>query len=195
MAIKYYSLHRLDHRYHNAGMTKNTDSQFEVTLKKTSSGTWNVQGAPRRQLKPWQRLWLVTGIIYLLMLAGTYLLLMPNQEHIERQMVMSVTEEVRRFEGMAFVGESPQKVFDIARRQGYAAWIKQVRARYRIGPEGNAGFDRIERNYKEEVSGLPMKRISGLLLCIVAWLVPMAALYAMGLVVDWIKRGRHGMQE
>src|SRR6185369_12161558 len=167
---------------------------IEVTLQKSSTGTWETPGSPRLQLKPWQRLWLVTGVIYLLMLAGSCFVLMPDRESIERQMVFSVTEEVRRFDGMAFAGESPRKIFEIARSQGYAAWIAQLRSRYHIGPEGNAGFDRIGNEYREAVSGLPAKRTLGIVVCIVAWLLPMAVLYAMGFVVEWIKRGGRGIQ-
>lgn len=167
---------------------------MEVTLKKSSSGTWEVPEFLKRRFKPWQRLWLVTGIIYLLMLAGSYYLLMPDQDSIERRMVFSVTEEVRRFDGMAFAGESPRNIFEIARSQGYAAWIAAIRSRYRIGPEGNTGIDRIDKEYRKAVSGLPMKRTVGVLVCVVAWLMPMAVLYAIGFVVDWIERGARGIQ-
>jgi hypothetical protein len=175
-------------------MRANNESLNEVTLEKSASGTWKVPKPQKRSFKPWQRLWLVTGIVYLLMLAGGYHLLMPDQERIERQMVSSVTEEVRRYDGMAFAGESPRKIFEIARSQGYAFWIAEVRTRYRIGSEGKSGFDRIEKNYRDAVSDLPMKRMVGVLLCVVAWVVPMAALYGIGFVVDWIKRGERVIQ-
>jgi len=165
------------------------ESPIEVTLKKSSSGTWEVPESPRRRLKPWQRLWIISGIIYLLMLAGSYYTLMPNQESIERRMVFSVTEEIRRYDGMAFAGESPRKIFENARSLGYAPWIAATRIKYRIGPEGNAGFDRIEKNYHESLSDLPVKRIVGVLVCVVVWLLPMGVLYAIGSVVEWIKRG------
>lgn len=167
---------------------------IEVTLNKSSSGTWKVPELTKRQFKPWQRLWFATAIIYVLMLAGSYQLIMPSRESIERRMVLSVIEEVHRYDGMALAGESPRKVFDLARSQGYVAWIKQLRSTYRIGPEGNAGFDRIEKEYRDAVSDLPMKQTVGILICIVAWAIPMAALYAMGTVIDWIKRGASGSQ-
>lgn len=167
---------------------------MEVTLEKSPSGAWKVPESPKRQFKPWQRLWIATAIVYLLMLAGSYYLIMPNQESIERKMVFAVTEEVRRYDGMAFAGESPRQIFEIARSQGYAAWIAQIRSKYQIGPEANDGFDRIEKNYREAISDLPVKRTIGLLLCFAAWLVPMAALYAIGFVVDWIRWGARGIQ-
>jgi len=170
-------------------MIPKSESPIEVALKKSSSGIWAVPKSPKRRLKSWQRLWLVTGIIYLLMLAGSYHLLMPDQERIERRMVLSVTEEVQRYDGMAFAGESPRKIFEAARSQGYPAWIASIRSKYRIGPEGNTGFDRIEKGYREAVSDLPVKRTLGVLVCVVAWTLPMAVLYAIGFVVDWIKRG------
>lgn len=174
---------------YNVFMTQKNNTSIEVTLEKSSTGTWTVPEAPKLQIKPWQRLWLVTGITYLLILAGSYYMLVPTLERIERKMVFSVTEEVRRYDGMAFAGESPRKIFKIARSQGYATWIASVRSTYRIGPEGNEGFDSIERVYREAISDLPAKRYLGLMICFVAWLLPMSALYAIGLVVDWIKRG------
>jgi len=167
----------------------------EVTLEKSPSGAWKVPESPKRQFKPWQRLWIAAAIIYLLMLAGSYYVIMPNQESIERKMVFAVTEEVRRYDGMAFAGESPRKIFEIARSQGYSDWIAQLRIKYQIGPEGNDGFAKVEKNYREAISDLPVKRAIGVLLCLVAWLVPMAALYGAGFVVDWIKRGAGGIQE
>ncbi len=175
-------------------MTFKNESPTEVTLKKSSTGTWEASKPPKRQFRPWQRLWLVTGIIYLLMLAGSYYLLMPDQESIERRMVLSVTEEVSRYDGMAFAGESPRKIFEIARTQGYGTWIAAIRSRYHIGPEGNAGFEKIEKEYREAVSTLRVKQALGVLLCMVAWLLPMAVLYAIGSVVDWIKRGARGIK-
>ncbi|MDD2900222.1 MAG: hypothetical protein PHI31_16115 [Desulfuromonadaceae bacterium] len=150
---------------------------------------------PKRLLKPWHRLWIITGIIYLLVLAGIFQVLMPNQESIERKMVFSVTEEVRRYDGMAFAGESPRKIFEVARSKGYSNWIEQVRSNYRIGSEGDTGFNKIERNYREAVSNLPIKRTVGILICLVAWLMPMAVFYIFGFVVDWIKSGVRVIQK
>ena len=166
-----------------------------ITLNKSSSGTREVLKSPKRQFKPWQRLWIVTGIIYLLMLAGSFQLLMPDKESIERNMVFSVTEEVRRYDGMAFAGESPRKIFEIAHSQGFATWIAVTRSKYHIGPAGNSGFDRIEKEYREAISDLPVKRTFGFLLCVVFWLVPMAVLYSIGFVVDWIKKGAGEIHE
>jgi len=170
------------------------ETPIEVTLNKSPSGTWSATDSRRRSFQPWQRLWLVTGIVYLLMLAGGYYLLMPTQESIERRMVFSVTEELKRYDGMAFAGESPQQIFDSARSQGYAQWIAQARARYHSGKEGNAAFDRIETNYREALADLPVKQTVGVLICFVAWLFPMGVLYACGFIVDWIKRGAGGFK-
>lgn len=109
-------------------------------------------------------------------------------------MVLSVTEEVHRYDGMAFAGEAPRKIFETARLLKFPVWIAQVRSTYRIGPEGNAGFDRIEKNYREAIADLPVKQIFGALLCLIAWLVPMSVLYAIGFVVDWIKRGAQSIK-
>ena len=121
-------------------------------------------------------------------------MLMPNQERIERRMVFSVTEEVKRYDGMAFAGESPRRIFEIASSQGYATWIASVRSKYQIGPDGNEGFDRVDKEYRDAISGLPIKRNLGVMICFVAWLLPMSAFYAIGSGVDWIKRSVRPIQ-
>ena len=170
-------------------MRSKKESPINLTLEKAPSGTWKIPRTQRLPFKPWQRLWLATGIIYLLMLAGTYHLLAPNQESVERRMVLAVIEEVHRYDGMAFAGETPRAIIESARKRGYPAWIGQLRSTYRIGSEGDPGFNRIETNYKEQLSDLPTRRAVGLLICIVAWIVPMGLLYAMGGMVEWIRRG------
>jgi hypothetical protein len=174
-------------------MPSTNKNPIDVTLNE-STGTWEMPGAAKRRIKPWQRLWFVSGIIYLLMLAGSYYMLMPTRQSIEQKMVFSVTEEVKRYDGMAFAGESPQMNYEIARSQGFVSWINQTRSIYRIGHEGDVGFARIEKSYSDAVTDLPMKRIVGILICIIAWVVPMAAFYAVGFVVDWIKRGMRGVK-
>lgn len=174
-------------------MTKDTPPA-EVTLNKSTSGTWRAAKSSGSHLKPWQRLWVVSGIVYLLIVAGSYQLLMPDQERIERKMIFAVTEEARRYDGMAFAGESPRKVFELASSMGFPVWIAQVRSTYRIGSEGNAGFAKIEKEYRDALIDLPMKRIVGVLISVFAWLVPMGVFYAIGLVIDWIRRGARGVQ-
>jgi hypothetical protein len=109
-------------------------------------------------------------------------------------MVISVIEEVHRYDGMAFASESPQKIIETARSVGFSAWKAQLRSKYRIGPEGNSGFNRIDNSYQEAITDLPVKQTIGILIAVVAWLVPMTVLYALGFVVDWIKRGATGVK-
>jgi hypothetical protein len=70
----------------------------------------------------------------------------------------------------------------------------QIRSRYRIGSDGNAGFNRVERIYRASISDLLEKRKLGMLICILAWIIPMSAFYAAGSGLDWIKRGASGIK-
>lgn len=175
-------------------MKINKETPTEISLEKSSTGTWTIPETSKRKIKPWQRLWLVSGTIYFLMLAGSFYLLVPNKERIERKMVFSVTEEVKRFDGMAFASESPRKIFETASSQGYAAWIASVRSKYQIGAEGNEGFGRIDKEYRDAISRLPIKRNIGVIICFLIWVIPMSAFYAIGSGVDWIKRGLRATQ-
>ena len=162
---------------------------MNVVLHKNGSGIWS-RAQSGHGLKSWQRLWLVTGVTYLLMLVATGWLLMPERRQVDKAMVFAVTEEVRRYDGLAFVGDSPEKIFEAARTRGYAPWIARIRKAYRIGKEGDDGFGRIERDYRQALETLSTKRLklSGRL-C-VAWVVPMGLLYAAGGLIGWIKQGK-----
>lgn len=161
---------------------------MNIILHKDRSGIWS-RMQRRQGLKSWQRLWLVTGVAYLFVLVATGWLLMPERRQVDKAMVYAVTEEVRRYDGLAFVGDSPEKVFEAARVQGYGPWIAHVRKAYRIGREGDAGFDRIEKDYRQAMETLATRRLklSGWLCA--AWIVPMGFLYAMGSLIGWIKQG------
>jgi len=162
---------------------------MNVTLhKKKRSGIWS-RAERCHDLKSWQRLWLVTGVTYLLMLVATGWLLMPERRQVDKAMVLTITEEVRRYDGLAFVGDSPEKIFEIARAQGYDRWIAHVRKVYGIGREGDAGFGRIERDYRQAMETLTSRRLKLSVWLLAAWAAPMGLLYVMGGLVGWIKRG------
>ncbi|MDR3579742.1 MAG: hypothetical protein P4L44_07265 [Oryzomonas sp.] len=162
---------------------------MNVVLHKNGSDIWS-RAQSGHGLKSWQRLWLVTGGTYLLMLVATGWLLMPERRQVDKAMVFAVTEEVRRYDGLAFVGDSPEKVFETARTQGYAPWIARIRKTYNIGRVGDDGFGKIERDYRQAIETLTSKRLklSGRL-C-VAWVVPMGFLYAAGGLIGWIRQGK-----
>ena len=162
---------------------------MNITLNKNRSGIWSLP-EKARDLKAWQRLWVAAGIIYFLMVLAAGYVLMPTRGAIDRNMVFAVTEEVRKYEGLVFAGNSPEKILESARSQGYSAWIAGLRKKFRIGKEGDAGFARIEREYRQDIESLPLKRLKLSAMLWLAWVVPMAALYAMGYMVDWVNQGK-----
>jgi hypothetical protein len=168
---------------------ENQETAMNINLDKNGSGVWS-RGQNGHGLKSWQRLWLVTGVTYLLMLVATGWLLMPERGQLDKAMVFAVTEEVRRYDGLAFVGDSPEKIFAAARTKGYAPWIARIRKAYRIGKEGDDGFARIESDYRQAIETLTAKRLELTGRLCVAWVVPMGLLYAAGSLIGWIKQGK-----
>lgn len=166
---------------------------MQLTLKKDGSGAWSRPGAGEAEgpekpagFKGWQRLWLVTAILYLFLLVCAGFLLMPDRNGIERAMIFAVTEEAKRYDGLAFAGESPSRVFEIARQEGFPAWISQMRRKYRIDASGDAGFAAIDKRCRQELSDLTSNRLLIGAWLFLAWLVPMILLYLAGFVFDWI---------
>lgn len=161
-------------------------------MEREESGE-NLSDAKRRSRKPlkgWQRLWVATGFLYLLLIVVAGFVLMPNRRQIDKAMVTAVIEEVRKYQGLAFMGESPEKTFERAQKLGLAPWVVKVRKTYRIGKEGNAGFGRIDEMHSEAINALQHERLKLSAWLFAAWIIPMVVLYAMGALVDWISRGK-----
>jgi hypothetical protein len=140
------------------------------------------------QLNRWQRLWIATGITYLLCILATGYVIMPDRRQIGREMVNAVIEEVRLYDPFAFIGESPVTTYDTAEKEGYNRWEKRMRAKYTAGLPA-AGFDRIETSYHRAASDLPAKQMTIIILLILGWLLPMAMLSVLNRTVRWIILG------
>jgi len=101
-----------------------------------------------------------------------------------------VTEEVRRYDGLAFVAESPDGIYEAARREGFDKWIAQVRKKHRVGADADPDFARIREKYHRDLRSLADRQLKLLVLLALAWAGPMAALYGAVRVMEWINRGK-----
>ena len=176
-------------------MTAETDNQSkDIDHQQPPSGIWK-KNISSKVPSIWQRFWIVTGIVYLLMLVPTYFVVIPDQMSIEMNMVLEVMDEVKRYDGMAFAGESPQQVMVSVHAQGYEKWIGATRIKFHIGHEGDAGFAKTDKDYRKAISDLPVKRVIGILICVVVWSIPMGLLYAVGFAVEWVLHGTKSQVE
>jgi hypothetical protein len=167
---------------------------MEIDLEKNPYGGW--ERPKRRRLRTFlsgltrlQRLWLVAAAVYLALLVVTGFLLMPDRGQVERAMAFAVTEEVRRYDGLAFVAESPSGIYEAARREGFDNWIAGVRKKHGIGTEADPDFARIREKYLHDLHSLGDRQMKLLVLLALAWAGPMAALYGAVRVMEWINRG------
>ena len=136
------------------------------------------------------RLWLVTAVVYLTLVVVAGISLMPNRGQAERALVFAVTEEVRKYDGLAFVAESPRGIYAAARRKGLDHLIAEVRKKHRIGSEADPVFARMREKYVSDLRSLGDRQLKLLILLAIAWAGPMAALFAAVRVMEWINRGR-----
>lgn len=167
---------------------------MDINLEKSPSGAWERRKKLRfARFQPGltrlRRLWVAVAVAWLALIAGTGYLLMPSRGDAERALVFAVTEEVRRYDGLAFVAESPSGIFEAARREGFDAWIAEVRGKHRIGPDADRDFARIRERYLRDLESLPNRQSALLFLLGLAWAVPIAALYLAVRVMEWIVGG------
>lgn len=166
-----------------------------IKLEKNPSGTWETPRRRRFVLFPsgltrLQRLWIAVAVVYLTLIVAAGWLLMPDRGRAERAMVFAVTEEARKYDGLAFVAESPSGIYEIARREGFDNWIAGVRKKYRIGAGADPDFAAIRKQYLKDLDSLGTRQTIVALLLGIAWAGPMAVFYAAVRVMDWINRGR-----
>jgi len=165
-----------------------------IDMKKSPTGVWE---NPRRRrffafpsgLTRLQRHWIAVAAAWLALVAATGYVLMPDRIQVERAMVFAVTEEVRRYDGLAFVAESPSGIYEAARNEGFDRWIAKVRKKHGIGVDADRDFVRIRDTYLRDMDRLGDRQSALLLLLALAWAGPVAALYAAVRVMDWISRG------
>ncbi len=170
---------------------------MDINLEKGPSGTWETR--KKRSFSLFQPrltrlrcLWVAAAIAWLALMAAAGYVLMPDRGDAERALVFAVTEEVRRYDGLAFVAESPSGIFDAARGEGFDRWIANVRGKHRVGPDADRDFARIRERYLRDLESLPNRQSALLFLLGLAWVVPMAALYAAVRVMEWIVGGGQG---
>jgi hypothetical protein len=142
----------------------------------------------KRELDGWQRLWLATAVVYLICVLLTGYLIMPDSNQLGRELVTRAIDEVRKFNPFAFIGEAPQVTYAAARKEGYAAWERRLRAKATQGVPA-PGFDRIEKEYRQALAELPARQLKVGCLLALGWLGPMALLTLVNRTVRWIIRG------
>jgi hypothetical protein len=166
-----------------------------IDLRKNRTGVWEQPEKkgifrPLPGLTSLRRLCVAVGVVYLILIAVAGYVLMPDRSREERAMVFAVTEEVRRYDGLAFVAESPSGIYEAARMEGFDRWIAGVRGKYRIGRGADRDFDGIRKSYLQDIASLGERQMRLMFLLALAWVVPMATLYAAVCVMEWICRGK-----
>ena len=170
---------------------------MEINLEKGPSGTWERRKKRRfarfqPRLTRLRRLWDAAAVAWLALVVATGYVLMPGRGDAERALVSAVTEEVGKYDGLAFVAESPSGIYEAARREGFDTWIAEVRGKHRVGPDADRDFARIRERYLRDLESLPYRQSALLFLLGLAWAGPMAALYAAVRVMEWIVGGVRG---
>lgn len=164
----------------------------DIELEQHPSGSWE---KPRRRspgaffsgLTRLRRLFVVVAALHLGLVTVAGFLLMPTRVQAERAMVFAVTEEVRKYDGLAFVAESPAGIYQTARSEGFDNWIAGVRKKHRIGADADLDFMRLREKYRQDLGSLGHRQLKLLALLVLAWAGPMATVYAAVRVMEWIQ--------
>jgi len=142
-----------------------------------------------RRLNGWQRLWVILSALYLIGVIAVAMTLLPKQESLDDSRVYeSISAVVTHIEKTekASVSEGPYTI----RSKHYSDLSnEQVIDRLHSKWNGQVDFTKIEKDYKDKTSALPMERAKVGGFALLAWLIPVATVYVLGLAIGWIIRG------
>ncbi len=144
-----------------------------------------------KRLNGWHRLWLALSVIWLLAVAAFTIAFIPKaSDYGSSRLYDSINAVNRHLER-----EDPTRGQEAAwtTRSKYSDLSdEEVLVRLHDKYKGKVDFQSIETEYRRKIARLPTERTEVVGIALLAWLVPVTVVYALGLTLAWIIRGfRH----
>jgi hypothetical protein len=142
-----------------------------------------------RRLNGWQRLWVVLSVLYLVPVIGIAVILFPKQESLDESRVYDSISAVVSYVEKTEKARISEGVYTIRSKHYGDLPNDEIIQRLHEKWCGKVDFTTIEEDYKQKLDALPTERAKTAGIAFLAWLVPVIALYVLGLAIGWIIRG------
>ena len=135
------------------------------------------------KLNGWQRLWVVLSIIYFVIVVGFTFLLWSTESEIENSWVYSLIDKTKDPNDHSYEIRDAYK--DISDKE----LIRRINAKYSSNKDYKEILNTINLKYQSEVQSLWKKQFRAIAIALMAWLLPIAIVYLLGLCFGWIYKG------
>jgi hypothetical protein len=141
------------------------------------------------RLNGWQRLWIVLSVIYLIVVVAFVIAVMPRASHYARSRLYNSIDTVGRYlerDDASFRYEGGWTM-----RTKYYADLsdEQVLAKLHDKYKDKVDFDPVESEYRRKMNRRLLEQAQTFGIALLFWLIPVVALYILGVGVAWIIRG------
>jgi hypothetical protein len=135
------------------------------------------------KLNGWQRLWVVLSIIYFVIVAGFSFALWPAESNIENSWAYSLIDKTKDPNDYAYQIRDAYK--DISDKE----LIRRINAKYSSNQNYKEILNTINLKYQSELQSLWKEQFKAIAIALMAWLLPIAIVYLLGLSFGWIYKG------
>lgn len=135
------------------------------------------------KLNGWQRLWVVLSITYFAIVVAFTFSLWPNESKIENCWVYSLIDETKDPNDYTYQIRDAYK--DISDKE----LIRRINAKYSSNQDYKEILNSINLKYQSELQSLWKEQIKTIAIALMAWLLPIATVYLLGLSIGWIYKG------
>ena len=142
-----------------------------------------------RRLNGWQRLWVVLSALYLVPVVGITVTMFPKQESLDDSRVYDSISAVVSYVEKTEKARMSEGAYTIRSKHYGDLSNDQVIQRLHQKWDGKVDFTTIENEYKQKLEALPAERAKTAGIAFLAWLVPVIAVYMLGLAIGWVIRG------
>jgi hypothetical protein len=135
------------------------------------------------KLNGWQRLWVVLSIIYFVIVVGFSFASWPTESNIENSWVYSLIDKTKDPNDYAYqIRDAYQDISD-------KELIRRINAKYSSNQNYKEILNTINLKYQSELQSLWKEQFKTIAIALMAWLLPIAIVYLLGLSFGWIYKG------
>lgn len=137
----------------------------------------------KAKLNGWQRIWVVLSVIYFVIVVVFTYTVWPTESKIDNSWVYSLIDKTKDPNDYTYQIRDAYK--DISDKE----LIKRINAKYSTNQDYKEILNEINLKYQGELQSLWKNQFRTTGIALVAWLLPIAIVYLLGLSVGWIYKG------
>ena len=136
-----------------------------------------------------KRIIIVIATMYLILVVAVVCHLLPTAKNYQECRVFDTVNLIKKYDQQAFPeSEWTYEITNNIMKTGADIWLVHVHEKF----GRQVDFSKIESDYQENMNGLIQEQCRMLGEGVLAWAIPVAALYLLGVTIRWVMIGFRG---